>query len=435
MSKKKIDQPEDEVIKRPELGKPCLPLEMKPQPTCDIMSLSYRLRVAAPKSKRFVLLGLHYEVERCSLEYTLGDLAYSTTLLPQERVWLSFRNRHSVSRLTEDVLYSASTHARSSESLWMDTYRNLSSDIEKTDKTRTTSSSQSSFETKGEGGYWSFLFWGGGDVEVSGKFDSQSAMDFSREVQEHLRSSFHQTNEIVRTAESTSITEINSHRAVEQEVKDELKAGVRVFQNINHCHTLTFLFYQIARRQRLRISLAGVSYRAVNPDAQTSIFRKGYQLNVADSQEVLKVSERIKYPDLAAMLKASSNPSAPRVARYVVAAKQPAVLLTDMEFVKAAPTVDMQIPMTDRERAVDEVKKLLPETSFKFEFVQETLLPTNAVYVDAKLGECLACEPYVLEKQKLELERLDLENQRLRRETELLDKHQLYRCCPPGEKE
>ena len=91
--------------------------------------------------------------------------------------------------------------------------------------------------------------------------------------------------------------------------------------------------------------------------------------------------------------------------------------------------------MTDRERAVDEVKKLLPETSFKFEFVQETLLPTNAVYVDAKLGECLACEPYVLEKQKLELERLDLENQRLRRETELLDKHQLYRCCPPGEKE
>lgn len=432
MSKKEV-----EAIRVPELGKPCLPLPMKPEPTCDIMNLNYRLRVVAPKAKRFVWLGLHYEVERCSLEYTLGDLIYSTTLLPQEKVWLSFRNRHSVSRLTEDVSYSASTHARSSESLWMDTFRNLATDTLMTDKTRTRSSSQSSFETKGEGGYWSFLFWGGGDVETEGKFDSQSAMDYSREVRRHLRSSFHQTNEITRTAESTSITEISSHRAVERELRDELKAGVRVFQNINHCHTLTFLFYSIARRQHVRISLTGVSYRAVNSDthADMPILRKGYQLNVAENQEVMKYAEVAKQPELVAMLKASSNPIVPRMSKYVVAAKPVAVLRTDREFLEATPSVRMEVPMKERENAVEEVRKMLPEEQFKFELKEETLLPTNAVYLDSALGACLACEPYVLEKQKLELERLKLENQRLQRETKLLDKHQLYRCCPPSEKE
>ncbi len=33
---------------------------------------------------------------------------------------------------------------------------------------------------------------------------------------------------------------------------------------------------------------------------------------------------------------------------------------------------------------------------------------------------------------QLELERLDLENQLLKRQIELLDKAQEYRCCPEG---
>ncbi len=36
----------------------------------------------------------------------------------------------------------------------------------------------------------------------------------------------------------------------------------------------------------------------------------------------------------------------------------------------------------------------------------------------------------ILKKQKLELNRLSLESEKLRKETELLGKHQLYRCCP-----
>ncbi|PVX26955.1 MAG: hypothetical protein CW716_04755 [Candidatus Bathyarchaeum sp.] len=419
-----------------ELGESCKPVPFKPEPTCDVMNLNFRFRVISPKTKKFVWVGLHYELKRCSLEYTLGDLLYSTTLLPQEKVWLSFRNRHSVSRLTEDSSFSAHCHSRSNESLWMDTYRNLATDVSMSDNIRTRSSSQSSFETKADGGYWSFLFFGGGDVSAEGKFDSSSAYDYSREINQHLRSSFHQTNEITRTAESTSITEINSHRTVEKEEKDEVKTGVRVFQNINHCHTLTFLFYNIARRQEVTIKLNGVTYRAINPDTEQDmpIIRKGYQLAVAENQEILKY-DQIKQPEYMAMLATTGNPTYPRTSKYVVAAKMPRTVKSDKAFIDSAPSVSMKIPATERVTAVDEVKKLLPESKFSFSFHQVSLLPTNAVYVESALGSCLACEPYVMEKQKLELERLSLENQLLQRRIELLDQHQLYRCCPGTEAE
>ena len=412
------------------LGKPCPPFAMKPEPTCDITNLTYRLNVVV--GHRLVEMALHYEVERCSLEYTLGDLIYSTTLLPGERVWLSFRNRHSVSRLTEDTAFSASTYARSSESLWMDTYRNLATDIDWKAGEMMRSSSHSEFETKAEGGYTSFLFWGGGDVKVSGKYDRNSASDFFSESQRHLRSSFHQTNEISRTSESTAITEINSHRSVEQELRDELKAGVRVFQNINKCHTLTFLFYQICRRQRIRIKLSGVSYRALNPDAETAVRRKAYKLSVADNQEFLKVSERTQ---LAEKYHATfRTPPAYMVAKSYSTASE-SKLHPDAETMASLSILEATIPIAEREQAVNQLKKELPESKFRFEFEATVLLPTNAVFLDSALGACLACELYVIEKQKLELERIRLENEKLKRETELLENHQLYRCCPAGEKE
>jgi hypothetical protein len=413
-----------------QLGKPCPPLAMKPEQTCDVMHLTYRLSVVA--GHRLVELALRYELERCTLGYTLGDLLYSTTLLPGERVWLSFRNRHSVSRLTEDTSFSASTHSRSSESVWMDTYRHLATDIDRSVSTSTRSSSHSEFETKASGGYATLGIIGTADVEVSGKFDSNSTLDFSSELHDHLESTFHQSNEISRMSESASVTEINSHRTVEKEVNDELKAGVRIFRNINACHTLTFLFYQIAKRQRVRIKLTGVSYRALNPDAETAVRPKDFVLSLADNQEILKVSDRIQLAEKHyATLK---TPPAYMVAGGHSSATGPRVY-RDAAIIGNLARLEMVIPIKDREAAVAQIKKELPQSRFEFEFERELLLPTNAVFVDSALGGCLACEPYVVEKQKLELERLRLENEKLKQETELLDKHQLYRCCPAGEKE
>ncbi|OIQ74670.1 hypothetical protein GALL_436750 [mine drainage metagenome] len=46
--------------------------------------------------------------------------------------------------------------------------------------------------------------------------------------------------------------------------------------------------------------------------------------------------------------------------------------------------------------------------------------------------DCNICEPAVQKKTQLQLEQMDLQNQLLKRQIELLDKAQEYRCCPPA---
>lgn len=55
----------------------------------------------------------------------------------------------------------------------------------------------------------------------------------------------------------------------------------------------------------------------------------------------------------------------------------------------------------------------------------EFSLPTGGVIVKGCLDECDVCEPIVKE-------RLQLENDLLRKQIELLEKTQEYRCCPPA---
>jgi hypothetical protein len=57
------------------------------------------------------------------------------------------------------------------------------------------------------------------------------------------------------------------------------------------------------------------------------------------------------------------------------------------------------------------------------EFESEFSIPTAGILVKGCLDECDVCEPMVKE-------RMQLENDLLRRQIELLDKSQEYRCCP-----
>ncbi|MEO8613037.1 MAG: hypothetical protein ABI690_34410 [Chloroflexota bacterium] len=76
---------------------------------------------------------------------------------------------------------------------------------------------------------------------------------------------------------------------------------------------------------------------------------------------------------------------------------------------------------------------LAAQPPLKFEFESVDIIPTEALYVESELGPCDLCEPYVMAKEKLELERLELENQKLVREIEILDKYKDYRCCDDDE--
>ena len=106
-----------------------------------------------------------------------------------------------------------------------------------------------------------------------------------------------------------------------------------------------------------------------------------------------------------------------------------------------------QQPLTKalRDPALGEVDKQLLEDGLiekgggvskraqeEFGYERKTALPTGGVIVKGCLDVCNVCEPELQKKMRLELERLDLENELLKRKIELLDKAQEYRCCPVG---
>ena len=76
----------------------------------------------------------------------------------------------------------------------------------------------------------------------------------------------------------------------------------------------------------------------------------------------------------------------------------------------------------------DEVRK---ELSWEI----HSSLPTLGLLVPGCIDDCDVCEPELQREIELELEHKSLRNQLLKRQIELLDKAQEYRCCPVGEDE
>ena len=71
----------------------------------------------------------------------------------------------------------------------------------------------------------------------------------------------------------------------------------------------------------------------------------------------------------------------------------------------------------------------------KFSWNKTLSLPTPGVLVKGCLDDCDICEPELKQQRQLELTHKDLENQLLKKQIDLLEKSQEYRCCPEGETE
>jgi hypothetical protein len=110
------------------------------------------------------------------------------------------------------------------------------------------------------------------------------------------------------------------------------------------------------------------------------------------------------------------------------------------------PTASEPLSAAVRKAALEQVDKDLqaaglltgvggtvsPQAQKDFEVTSESCLPTAGVIVKGCLDDCDICEPEVQKKIQLELEEQDLRNQLLKRQIELLEKSQEYRCCPEG---
>jgi hypothetical protein len=422
----------------------CCPT-LEPCDVCDVIDFRFRLpfrpvAAGANRSPIPVQVTLHFRLTRCSGPLSLGDILYSTTLLPGEQVRLFTSDRHSRFSFDSETDLAYRQHTTSEESFYMAGMANAVSNVNVNENAASTSSFHSSSLSGGGGaGLDLGIIKIGGSVSGS-SYDAKSASAFAHSLSQHADSSSRHVEVATRAASSTSVGEVSTRSHTQGESEDQYESGSRVFSNPNHCHALSFLFYKLNKCQIVKWELVGIERTVLDPAAPTSV-----ELNdPAPFDGVSIIPDAIR-----ATTKERLNVE--RLARTSVAEKVTAIGVG--VFSRAAVFANFAAsaePLTAavRQAALDVVdKELVAEgllakngevaevTKKLFGWKREIALPTAGVIVKGCLDECDICEPLLNRELELELERKQLENELLKKQISLLEKSQEYRCCPDGDED
>lgn len=438
---------------------PCCP-DLKTSPTCDV--LDFRRHLIFPTSVRTeqgqivqVEVILHTRFSRCPGPLALGDLAYSTTLLPGEKVRLATTDRRSRFSFDSESKLSYRSEQISEDQYRLRSLRAFMADENVTDRGSDNYSEQGKWDFHGDASGSIGFLSASASTNARGSHSASSTRDYLREHRAHAQMADNLSVESTRKAHSLSIGEVSSRTHSEGESEDHFESSSREFSNPNRCHAVTFLFYRLNKTETIKFELVSIERRVLDPVTPMPVPANPFrpvggvaavpQEVPATSPKRLEIQEaaitsEIRLRSLAAV---SSNPQ--QVANLRAAAFGQALVGA------AASPVGFQQPINDdlRAKALAEVdaqlvrqglidkpggevsKRLQAEINYE----RETSIPTAGVIVKSCMDDCGICEPEVVEREKLELERLALENKLLARKIELLEKSQEYRCCPADESE
>lgn len=414
----------------------CPPLE--PCDVCDYLDFTFRLpfRPAGDAASRVnVQIVLRFRLSRCSGPLALGDIAYSTTLLPGESVRLFTSDRHSRFSFDSETDLSYRQHTTSEESFFMAGMANAVSNVNVNEQGGATSTFHSSAVGGGGGLGIDLGFFSLGGSASGSSYDSKATSEFARNLSQHADSSSRHVEVATRAASSTSIGEVSTRSHAEGSSEDQYESSSRVFTNPNRCHALTYLFYKLNKCQILRWELIGIDRVVLDPAAPTDV-----QLNNPPPSNGITV-----IPD-GILATSDKRLTVQQSASAAVAAEQTSNLrlfsATAFTGITGTKTVDAA-SRTAALKAIDAelVKEGLltsdgqvsEQANTLFRWEREIALPTAGIIVKGCLDECDTCEHTLEREIELDLQRKHLENELLKRQIELLDKAQEYRCCPEGD--
>lgn len=429
------------------LDVPCCP-ELAKDTVCDVLDFHYRTRhatnVAVGGRRVQVEVLIHARFERCPGPLVLGDLVYSTTLLPGEKVRLFTSDRRTRFSFDSESKVSYRHEQTSEERYYMSSMHDFMSDLSLRDSA--TSSSHSAGSARGHGETSSALgaIFSGPSVDVSGSYDASSTSSFLRELSQHASASDRRSETATRAASSVSVGEVSSRSHAEGQSQDHFESSSREFSNPNRCHAVTYYFYQINKIQTIKFRIVAIQRRVIDPVANTRVSSNPF---TADGG-VSAIPNAVLATD-ANRLRVEAT------ARESVAAQRRAdgvTLATDVTGAllrsAAIENTAQPIPPALKARALQQVDQALvkeglldkrgrvsEELVTELSFERVSSLPTPGMVVKGCLDPCETCEPALEREIELELERKRLQNELLKKQIELLEKSQEYRCCPEGESE
>ena len=418
---------------------PCCPA-LPPDDVCDELDFYYRLvypTTVAAQAGAVALapipveVKLHFHLKRCRGPLALGDLLYTNTLMPGEKVRLFTSDRRSKFTFDTESKFGYRNSQSSEESFYMQQMSDSLFDVNSRDTAHSSNQSHSHVDGKADAGV--NIFGLGGSASMSGNFDSNSVSDFLGEHSQHAQSSSRAAESGVRKASSVSIGEVQSRTHTESESEDHYESASREFQNGNDCHAQTFFFYQINKTQTISYTLESIDLRVMMDPDPANDFTRVAAMPLSPSTGVGVVSSGVLSTDanrrptyLEAATSVAGNSD-----RFVGASAfrlQMPVLLAAMR-TQALQQVQQELV---QQGLLDKSGQVSADAQKRYSFARKSSLPTPGVLVKGCLDDCNVCEDTRSKAIELDLEHKALENALLQKQIDLLDQAQEYRCCPPS---
>jgi hypothetical protein len=426
---------------------PCCPALAK-DTVCDVLDFHYRTRhttnVAAGGRRIQVEVLIHARLERCPGPMTLGDLVYSTTLLPGEKVRLFTTDRRTRFSIDSESKVSYRNEQTSEERFYLSSMHDFMSDVSVRDSGSANSSNKGSARGHGETSSALGAIFSGPSVDVSGSYDASSTSSFLHELSQHASASDRRSESATRAASSVSVGEVSSRSHTQGESEDHQESSSREFSNANRCHAVTYFFYQINKTQTVKFKIVAIQRRVIDPVADTRVSNNSFAADggvsaipsavLATDANRLKI-EKIGRDSVLAQQGADFAAGAGRDAANVNLAR---ISVLDSNVLPISPALKARaLQEVDqsliKERLIDKNGKVLDELVSELSFERVSSLPTPGLLVKGCLDDCDTCEPALEKSIQLELEHQQLQNELLKKQIELLEKSQEYRCCPVSE--
>ena len=423
----------------------CCPV-LEKDDVCDVLDFHYRQThassVVAGGRRVLVEVLIHARFERCPGPMTLGDLVYSTTLLPGEKVRLFTSDRRTRFSVDTASQVSYRNEQTSEERHYMASVHDFMSDVSARDSGSASASSHSSAtgHAGASGAVESFLF--GPSVDVSGSHDASSTSAFMRELSQHASSSDRRAEVSTRAASSVSIGEVASRSHTQGESEDHFESSSREFSNPNRCHAVTYFFYQINKTQTVRFKIVAIQRRVIDPAANTRVsnnpFAAAGDVSAIPNAVLATDANRLAIEKIgrdSSVARLHSDTLASNVATGAVASRFAAVEAAPIpEALKAKALAQVDQALV-KQGLIDKRGQVSEQITTELSFERKSSLPTPGTLVKGCLDDCDTCEPSLDTAIELELENKRLQNELLKKQIELLEKSQQYRCCPVGEEE
>ncbi len=410
---------------------------------CDVVNfsrvLTYPAGLASNRQPVNVEVILHFKFSRCTLGLTLGDPAYSTTVLPGEKVRLATTDRKSRFTFDSETKLSYRSEQISEEQYFMTATQKYMADA---------SASQSGNAESSSEGHWDFHGDAGGSINpfslsasastnAKGNHNSHSVSDYLNQQKSHVESSASQAVSATHKAHAVSIGEVSSRTHLQGESEDHFEASSREFTNYNKCHAVTYMFYRLNKKQKVSFELIAIERRVLDANAPIGgvLQPAAAKLPIAfipqdvpatallkrTNTNTVGVSANANLTD-STFLASGLRTNTERLSTAFNPNQNAGTAIDGETRAKALKDVDNQLMAVG---LLNKEGKVSKETKLKIDFEMEFSLPTPGIIVKGCLDECDVCEPVLKE-------RLQLENDLLRKQIELLEKSQEYRCCPPA---